>query len=99
MGGITFDDTWKTEIDNLINAFGADGAYLTEFGPSYTSLNDYSTDEAVQAEAILEMINYITASGMIRAFYFLWFHLTLEMGVLKADGIYRLLWNSLLGSG
>ena len=48
MGGTTFDDTWKTEIDNLINAFGADGAYLTEFGPSYISLNDYSTDEAVQ---------------------------------------------------
>ena len=99
MGGTTFNGGWKTLITNLVNAFGADGTSITEFGPSWTSLDDYSTDEAVQAEAITEMIEYIKASGITRAFYFLWYHPDMHMGILKDDGTYRLLWNSLLGSG
>lgn len=31
MGGTTFNKDWKTEITNLVNAFGFDGTYLTEF--------------------------------------------------------------------
>ena len=65
-----YGDIWKTLITNLVNAFGADGTYLTEFSLSWTSLDDYSTDEAVQATALTEMIEYIKASGMTRAFYF-----------------------------
>jgi hypothetical protein len=29
-----YNDGWKTSITNLVNAFGVDGTYLTEFGPS-----------------------------------------------------------------
>jgi hypothetical protein len=37
---------------------------------------------------------------MTRAIYFLWYHPTLKMGVVKDDGTYRLLWNqALLNSG
>jgi hypothetical protein len=106
MGGDGYyDDAWKTNITNLVNAFGVDGTYLTEFSPSYTSLDDYSTDEAVQAAAVTEMIEYIKASGMTRAIAFIYRgytptdDLTANFGILKADGSYRLLWNSLLGSG
>ena len=95
-----YDDSWKTKITNLVNAFGVDGTCLTEFNLSWSSLNDYSTDEAVQAKAISEMINYIKASGMTRAFYFLWYLPTLQMGVVKDDDTYRLLWNqALLNTG
>ena len=93
-GGTTFDDNWKIEIDNLINAFGVDGTYLAEFNLSYVSLDDYSTNETVQVAAITEMIEYIKAAGMTRAFYFAWNYDTL--GVIKNDETYRLLWNQAL---
>ncbi len=101
MGGTTFDVSWKTNITNLVNAFGTDGTYLTEFNLSWSSLDDYSTDETVQATALTEMINYIKASGMTRAFYFAWKDDgAAHFGVMKADGTYRLLWNqALLNSG
>ena len=96
----SFGDGWKTNITNLVNAFGVNGTYLTEFNLSYTSLDDYSADEAVQAVAITEMIDYIKASGMTRAFYHLWYHPWVPMGVLKDDGTYRLLWDqALLNTG
>ena len=103
MGGNgNYDDNWMNLITNLVNAFGVDGTYLTEFGPSWSSLDDYSTDEAVQAAAVTEMINYIKVSGITRAFFFCyanpyWFAEN-QFGVLKADGTYRLLWDSLLNS-
>ena len=98
MGGTTFNMDWKTNITNLINAFEADGTYITEFNLSWSSLDDYSTDEAVQAAALKEMIEYIKASGMTRAFYFAWKND--EFGVVKNDGTYRLLWNqALLNTG
>jgi hypothetical protein len=97
-----YGDEWKTAITNLINAFGNNGTYLTEFGPSWSSLDDYSTDEAVQVTALTEMIEYIKASGITRALFFCykdppWLS---GFGVRKDDGIYRLLWNqALLNSG
>ena len=97
MGGNTFDDWWKTEITSLVNAFGVDGTYITEFGPSYMSLDDYSTDESVQAAGVTEMIDYFKASGIKRAFYFEW--IGDEYGVIKLgvdEKIYRLLWNQAL---
>ena len=103
MGGDgSYGDTWKGIITNMVNAFGVDGTYLTEFGPSWSSLLDYSTDEEVQAEAVTEMIEYIKASGMTRALYFCykdapWIS---GFGVVKDDGTYRLLWSqALLNSG
>jgi hypothetical protein len=96
---------WKTIIPILINAFGADGTYISEFGLSTTSLNDYSTDEAVQAAGITEMINFIKASGMTRAIAFIYRgytptdEITSNFGILKTDGTYRELWQSLLNSG
>lgn len=98
----SYGDGWKNDITKLVNAFGVDGTYLTEFGPSVTSLDDYSTDEAVQAEAVTEMIEYIKASGMKRANFFCYyddsrpFFGLVGCGVLKTDGTYRLLWNQAL---
>ena len=98
MGGTTFNDTWKTKIDNLINTFGADGTYITEFNLSYRGLDYYSTDETVQVAALTEMIEYIKASGITRAFYFC--YQSDNFGALKNDGTYRLLWNqALLNTG
>jgi len=96
-----YGDDWKTLIANLINAFGSDGTYITEFNLSWSSLNDYSTDEAVQATALTEMIEYIKASGMTRALYFAWRDdLGNCFGVVKEDGTYRQLWNqALLNTG
>jgi len=98
-------DGWKTTIDNLVAAFGVDHTYLTEFGPSYSALEDYSTDEAVQAAAVTEMIEYIKSSGMTRAIFFCYYDDSQPFGpegfgVVKTDGNYRLLWNqALLNSG
>jgi len=92
---------WENEIDALVGAFGTDGTYLTEFNLNCSGLDYYSTDEAVQATALTEMINYIRASGMTRAFYFAWKDDgEARFGVVKSDGTYRLLWNqALLNSG
>ncbi|MBA7616196.1 hypothetical protein ES703_23492 [subsurface metagenome] len=99
MGGDGYygGNKWKTDINKLVNAFGADGTYLTEFNLSWSSLDDYSTDEAVQAAALTEMIEYIKASGMTRAFYFAWKDDgEARFGVVKDDGTYRLLWSQAL---
>jgi hypothetical protein len=95
MGGNgSYGKIWKIRITNLVNAFGADGTYITEFAPSYSSLDDYSTDEAVQAAAVSEMINYIRASGINRALFYTWWGDT--FGIVKTDGTYRQLWNQAL---
>jgi len=96
MGGDGYysSNEWKTEVTNLVTAFGADGTYITEFAPSYSSLDDYSTDEAVQAAAVSEMINYIRASGINRALFHTWWGDT--FGVVKTDDTYRLLWSQAL---
>lgn len=90
-----YSEPWKAKIDNLVNAFGVDGTYITEFNLSWSSLDDYSTDEAIQAADLTEMIGYIKASGITRAYYFCWKG---YLGVVKDDGTYRLLWDSLLNS-
>jgi hypothetical protein len=97
-GGYYSGKEWKSRITNLVNAFGVDGTYISEFGPSYSSLDDYSTDEAVQAEGLAEMIEYIKASGMTRAFYFCYIDMSwlLDFGARKTDGTYRQLWNQAL---
>lgn len=96
MGGDGYysSNEWKTKVTNLVTAFGADGTYITEFAPSYSSLDDYSTDEAVQAAAVTEMIEYIRASGINRALFHTWWGDT--FGVVKTDDTYRQLWNQAL---
>ena len=93
---------WETNITNLIAGFGSDHTYITEFGLDYRGLDYYSEDEAVQATGIAEMIDYIKASGMTRAFFFCYtdpFCLP-GFGARKDDGTYRLLWNkALLNTG
>ena len=89
-------DLWKTEIDSLIGTFGSEHTYLTEWGLNSSSIPDYSQDEAEQAAGITEMFEYIKASGMNRATFFMWAHPTTEWGVLRtSDGEYRELWDSL----
>jgi hypothetical protein len=91
-------DLWETRITNLVNAFGVNGTYLTEFAPSSSSLDDYSANEAVQVAALTEMIEYIKTSGMIRALFYCW--KDDDFGVVKTDDSYRLLWSqALLNSG
>ncbi|GAG91907.1 unnamed protein product, partial [marine sediment metagenome] len=82
---------WQSDINNLVNAFGSNGAYITEFNLSGISLDSYSADEVVQAEALSEMIEYIEGSGITRAFYFTWQNNA--HGVIKSDGTYRQLWD------
>jgi len=87
---------WKDYIDALVSAFGTDGTYLTEFNLNVNSIDNYSMDESVQAAAVTEMIDYIKDSGMSRAFYFVWYHPDFDMGIVKDDDTYRLLWNQAL---
>lgn len=94
IGGIVpFTNAWKTDIDNLLSAFGVNGTYLTEFSLSYTSLDSYSSDEETQANIIQEMVNYIKDRGILRAMFYTYTGDT--FGVRKADGTYRKLWDVL----
>src|SRR5665648_562842 len=99
--GAGHPEDWEDMIDDLVGAFGTDGTYLTEFSLNTDSLDSYSTDEAVQAAAVTEMIEYIKASGMERALFYAWHDYADGLfGVVKADGTYRLLWSqALLNSG
>jgi hypothetical protein len=92
---------WEDEIDALVGAFGTGGTYITEFNLNVWGLDYYSTDEAVQATALTEMIEYIKASGIERALFYSWHDYPGGLfGVIKADETYRLLWNqALLNSG
>jgi len=99
MGGEgNYGDEWKNIIDDFVAKFGVDGTYLTEFAPSGSGIDDFSTDEAVQAAAVTEMIDYIKASGIKKAQYYCFkdpAHL-IGFGIIKDDGTYRQLWQSLL---
>ena len=87
-------DLWKTEIDALVNSFGINGTYLTEFGLNAGGLTKYSTNEVRQAIGLKKMLDYIEASGITRAF---WYTLKNDtFGALKDDGTYRLLWKVLV---
>ena len=92
-GGDTFNDNWKTLLTNFVTEFGS-SAYLSEFNLSYTSLDSYSTDEEVQAAAVAEMIDYIKASGIERAIFFVF--QDNRLGIIRDDGTYRrLIWDTL----
>ena len=103
MGGNgDYNYPWKAELDRLVAAFGVDHTYLTEFAPSYSAIENYSTDEAVQAQAVTEMINYLKSVG-VRGNFFCYYDDSRPFGVqgfgaLKTDGTYRQLWQSLLNS-
>ncbi|MCD4670535.1 MAG: hypothetical protein K8S14_08815, partial [Actinomycetia bacterium] len=77
-------DGWQNDITNMVNWWGPDNTYITEFNLNYNSLNDYSTDEAVQAAALASMVEYIKASGIARAYYFC--YPGDRFGILKSDG-------------
>ncbi|MCJ7666667.1 MAG: hypothetical protein MUO59_08035 [Actinobacteria bacterium] len=85
-------DGWQNDITNMINWWGSDNTYITEFNLNYNSLADYSTDEAAQAAGLNSMIDYIKASGVSRAYYFC--YPGDKFGALKGDGTYKLLWNN-----
>jgi len=88
----SYDHAYQTRIKDMVDAFG-DDFYLTEFGPSYTSLVHYSSDEAEQAAALNEMIEYINSIGVERALFF-----DLEddvFGLIREDGTYRMIWDVL----
>src|SRR5665648_933378 len=93
---VTFDDYWKEQISDNYNKFGSE-MYISEFNVSATNIEHYSTDEAVQAAGITEMIDYIKNIGIERALFYSWHDYSGGLfGVVKADGTYRLLWNQAL---
>ena len=96
-----YTEGWKTEITNLVNAFSVDGTYISEFAPSYSSIEDYSTDEKIQTAAVTEMIEHMKTAGIKRALYYCWHDYPGGiLGVVKNDDTYRLLWSqALLNSG
>lgn len=85
-------ENWQNDITNMINWWETDHSYITEFNLDYRSLEDYSTNETVQAEALASMIEYIKASGVTRANYFC--YPGDQFGVIKGNGTYRELWNN-----
>jgi len=91
-------EPWQDKISSLVSGFGVNGTYLSEFGLSWSGVDVYSEDEAIQAAAVTEMIDYIKASGMTRAFYFFYADMSWVSGygALKEDGTYRLLWSQAL---
>ena len=88
-------DLVEKEIKALMDAFGADGTYLTEFSLSGTSLDKYSTDETAQARGLVSMIEDIESMEMDRVFFICFNHGI--FGALKSHGVYRKIWNILRG--
>jgi hypothetical protein len=89
---------WKSEIDNLVKAFGTGGTYITEFGPNSSGLKYWSPDqvenEAADAAAVKTELDYIKSVGITRADYYE--YIDDDFGARKiSDGNYRQLWNTL----
>ena len=88
----------KTMAD-AVSWWGADHTYITEFSLNYKSLNNYSTNEAIQATGLASMINAIKAAGITRAdFYDYTGDGADEFGARKSDGTYRKIWDVLVAS-
>jgi hypothetical protein len=83
---------WQNTVTNMVNWWGPDNSYITEFSLNYKSLDAYSTDETKQASGLTSMIEYIQTSGVSRAYYFC--YKDTKFGILKSDGTYRSLWNN-----
>jgi hypothetical protein len=93
----TFNDNWKWNISWIVSIFGTDALYVTEFNLSSKDINNYSTNEAVQAVGITEMIEYFKTLGVERALFYSWHDYPGGLfGVVKDDGTYRLLWSQAL---
>lgn len=67
-GNGEFYDDWMSQIDNLVSYFG-DRAYIGEWNVSWLSMEDWSKDEAIQAQGLSQMIEYIRNSGITRAYF------------------------------
>lgn len=94
-----YDDTWMDAIDDAYAEWGSE-AFLSEFGPSYTNLADYSTDETTQADGVQEMMDYCSYVGLGPAYYFCYYDDARPFGpagfgALKTDDTYRELWDTL----
>lgn len=90
--GTTFDNAWKTNIDNLVANWGTD-CLITEWNVSWRSTNSWSTDEEKQASGIGEMLEYIKTSGITRAYFFCW--VSENFGIWDGASTYKLPWNNL----
>jgi len=93
--------SWMTNIDAIYAEWGAK-SYIVEWNLDAAGYEYYSEDEEVQAAVITEMVNYIKASGIPRAFFYVYSQMgesDSEWAALKNDDTYRLLWWSLLDSG
>ena len=84
--------SWQEVVSNIVNWWGPEHTYITEFSLNYNSLDSYSIDESEQATGLASMIDYIEASGISRAYYFC--YKDAKFGSLKGDGTYRLLWDN-----
>jgi hypothetical protein len=84
--------SWQEVVSNIVNWWGPEHTYITEFNLNYKSLSDYSNDENQQAAGLDSMIEYIKASGITRAYYFC--YSDSKFGILKGDGTFRSLWNN-----
>lgn len=90
--GSLFDTAWKTNIDNLYANWGTN-CFISEWSVSYRSLNTWSTQQERQAMGIAEMLDYIQASGIPKAYFFAWE--SSSFGVFDGNTTYKLLWNIL----
>ena len=96
MGDTVFWEGWRSQLTALIDGFGVEHTYLTEFGPSTISLASYSTDETEQATAVYMMLKFIQDSGITRADYYQFFGD--DFGALTyTTPHYRELWGVLVG--
>jgi hypothetical protein len=94
MGDTSFYQVWEIDAKLLIDTFGAGGTYLSEFAPSSTTLDSYTTNEGTQATAVLNMLKYIESIGITRAYFYM--YNGDDFGALKSDGVtYRQLWDVL----
>jgi hypothetical protein len=88
-GTVNGANDWKGKIDSFVAAFSP--GYITEFSLNTQGLQYYSTDEAVQAAALTEMIDYFKSSGITRAIFFK--YQSAPFGAWNWDGTYKLIWD------
>jgi hypothetical protein len=87
------DETWFDYVKHLVDNFGVNGTYVTEFSLNNTSLDTYSSDENIQSTAIFSMISKMQYINLKRAHFFA--YIGDNFGAYKADGTYRKLWELL----
>lgn len=97
----TDDAQFVQWLNDMVAEFGPSGFFLSEWQVSSSATANFSANEATVASKVADLLGYIEASGVTRAYYFEYYDDSRPFGptgfgARKTTGEYYQLWDSLV---